>query len=110
MNQKLLNVRNNIDYPHVVYNGTVTVDRTQLKTRIAREVSETGAQYPYGQLIFDGAQTNNMHGNSANMSKWLNMYQANNPMFYADVDAGVIVPGSFDVLLEQIVPNHVEII
>lgn len=107
---RLAHVRSLIDNPHLVYNGTIVVDRSTMRTRIAREVLHTGRQYPYGSLMFDGAQTNNLDGNSANMSRWLNMYQANNPIYYADVLAGLTLPGSFDVLLEQLIPNYVTVI
>ena len=93
-----------------MYNGTILVDKSDIKTRVAREILATGRQYPYGCLLFDGSQTNNLHGNSANMAKWLNMYQANNPVYYANVQAGTQMPGSFDVLLEQIVPNYVTVL
>lgn len=106
---QLINVRDNINNPVLVYNGTIHVDRTEMKTRIAREVFETGRQYPFGTLMFDGAQTNNLNGNSLNMAKWLNMYQANNPMYLADV-AGITLPGTYDVLLEQLIPNYVTVI
>ncbi len=105
----LADVRTNVNFPHLVYNGTVNVDRSEIRTRIAREILATGRQYPYGCLFFDSAQTNNLDGNSANTSKWLNMYQANNPAFFAHI-AGLTMPGSFDVLLEQIVPNYVTVL
>ena len=106
----LANIREEIEQPYLMYNGTIIVDKSDIKTRIAREILATGRQYPYGCLLFDGAQTNNLHGNSANMAKWLNMYQANNPVYYANVQPHVSMPGSFDVLLEQIVPNYVTVL
>ena len=109
VNQALANIRSNVDNPHLVYNGTIHVDRTDIRTRTAREITNTGRVYPYGTLMFDGAQTNNLDGNSMNMSRWLNMYQANNPMYYADM-IGITVPASFDVLLEQLIPNYVTVL
>ncbi len=76
---------------------------------MAREILAIGRQYPYGCLFFDGAQTNALEGNSVNTSRWLNMYQANNPAFYAHI-SGITVPASFDVMLEQIVPNYVTVL
>lgn len=108
--EKLVNIRDAIDQAHLVYNGTIHVDRSSIKTRIAREIVQTGEQYPYGTLMFDGAQTNNMFGNSVNMAKWLNMYQANNPSYYADIISPFALPGSFDVLLEQLIPNYVTVL
>ncbi len=105
----LVDVRSNVNFPHVVYNGTVTVDRSEIRTRVAREILHTGRQYPYGCLLFDGAQTTNLEGNSANNSKWLNSFLASNPAFFAHI-SGITVPGSFDVMLEQIIPNHVQVI
>ncbi len=109
LNGTLVNIRNSVNFPHVVYNGTVAVDRSEIRTRIAREILATGRQYPLGCLFFDGAQTNALDGNTANDSKWLNMYLANNPAFYAHI-AGIATPGSYDVMLEQIVPNHVSVL
>jgi len=108
--ERLISVRERLDQAHLVYNGTVHVDRSDMKTRMAREIVHTGRQYPYGTLLFDGAQTNNLDGNSANMSRWLNMYLANNPIYYADILAGFTLPGSFDVLLEQLIPNYVTVL
>ena len=108
--ERLVNVRSVVEQPHLVYNGTIHVDRSDIRTRIAREVATIGSQHPFGTLIFDGAQTNNLNGNSANMSKWLNMYQANNPAYYADVAAEFSLPGNFDVLLEQLIPNYVTVL
>jgi len=106
----LTDVRRTIDQAYLVYNGTIHVDRSAIKTRVARELVATGLIYPYGTLMFDGAQTNHLTGNSANMSKWLNMYQANNPAYYADVITPFTLPGSFDVLLEQLIPNYVTVL
>lgn len=108
--QALANIRVNTDNPVLVYNGTIHVDRTDIKTRIAREIFTTGRMYPFGTLLFDGAQTNNLDGNSMNMAKWLNMYQANNPMYYADVVGAFTLPGSFDCVLEQLIPNYVTVL
>lgn len=107
---RLANVRSHIDNPVLVYNGTIHVDRSEIRTRVAREVVATGRTYPYGTLLFDGAQTNNLEGNSANMSRWLNMYQANNPAYYADIMGGFTIPGTFDAVLEQLIPNYVTVL
>ena len=99
-----------VDNPVLIYNGTIHVDRTDMRTRTAREIYHTGRMYPYGTVMFDGAQTNNLDGNSVNMARWLNMYLANNPLYHTDIVGGFTLPGSFDVLLEQLIPNHVTVI
>lgn len=108
--EQLINARNLIDNGTLVYNGTIHVDRSDRRTRVAREMLQTGRQLPFGTVMYDGALTNNLEGNSLNMSRWLNMYQANNPTYFADVLAGFTVPGVYDVLLEQLIPNYVTVI
>lgn len=115
----LMSIRNNeralqmiadvVDNPHLVYNGTITVDRTNIRTKLARDLMHYGCELPIGQLLFDYSQTGNLDANSANMSRWLNMYQASNPMLYADIVA-LSVPGSFDVTLERLAPNYVQVV
>ena len=106
----LVDVTANLNNPHLVYNGTISVDRSPIAVKTARDFIFYGLEAPTGHLIFDYANTGNLHGNSANMSKWLNMYQASNPVLYADVMAGFTVPGSYDVTLERLAPNHVQVI
>lgn len=106
-NKQLLDILNKTNNPHLVYNGTVTVDMTGIRTRYAREMFENGRVMGYGQLLFDGTSGVDMWTNSADTSKWLNMYMANNPTYFVDIDTTVEVPGEFDVLLEQLVPNYV---
>jgi len=107
---RLARIRDNINFPTLVYNGTIHVDRSPIRHRIAREITHTGRAYPFGTLMFDGAQTNNLDGNSINMSRWLNMYQANNPQYFADIVGTFALPGTFDVLLEQLIPNYVTVL
>lgn len=95
-----------IENPHLVYNGTITVDLSPIKARVAREFYDYGREMPKGILLFDGTMGVDRDVNNTDTSKWLNMYQANNPVYYADCS----VQGEFDVLLEQIVPNYVKIV
>jgi len=99
-----------IDNPHLVYNGTIVVDRTSRFLKIARDFIHYGLELPVGHLIYDYTHTGNLDSNSANMSRWLNMYQASNPVLYADILAGFTTPGTFDITLERLAPNHVQVI
>lgn len=99
-----------VDYPHLVYNGTIVVDRIPLRTKVSRDFIHYGLELPVGHLIYDYTHTGNLDSNSANMSRWLNMYQASNPMLYADILAGFATPGTYDVTLERLAPNHVQVI
>lgn len=106
----LVDVRNVLDNLHMVYNGTVVVDFVRHFTRYAREMYETGRILPHGMLLMDNSQGVNDRTNSANSSKWLNMYTANNPQILADIVGAMALPGSFSVCLEQLVPNYVKIV
>lgn len=106
----LVDVFSTLDRAHLVYNGTIMVDMSDMVTRVARDFVHQGFEMPLGQLLFDYTQTGNLWSNSGNTSRWLNMYQASNPMLHANVATGVTVPGTFDVVLERIAPNHVQVI
>jgi len=106
----LVDVMGTINNPHLVYNGTITVDRSDIAVKTARDFLFYGLEIPTGMLIYDYANTGDLNGNSANMAKWLNMYQASNPVLLADVLPAMAVPGSYDVTLERLAPNHVQVI
>lgn len=98
-----------INNPHLVYNGTINVDRTNIALKTARDFVHYGLELPVGHLMFDYTHTGNKDSNSANSSKWLNMYQASNPVLFADV-TGIEIPGSYDITLERLAPNHVQVV
>jgi len=99
-----------IDNPYLSYNGTARVDRRDMRTKIARDgLYNEGYASPLGQLIWDATNLDYL-SNGFNTSKWLNLYQANNPMFIADVNAAVSVAGTYSVLREQLVPAAVKVV
>lgn len=109
-NGALLDAYANIDNPYMSYNGTVRVDRRDMATRTARQIlNSEGIVSPIGQVLWDATDIAYLP-NGTNTTKWLNMYQANNPQFIADIAPTVAVPGSFSVLREQLVPAHVTVI
>lgn len=109
-NGALLDIPAKVNNPYLSYNGTIRVDRRDVKTRFARqEIYYEAIGSPLGQILWDATDITYLP-NGTNTSKWLNMYLANNPQFVADIDASVAVPGSFGVLREQLVPANVQIV
>ena len=109
-NKALVDCYSKLDNPYLSYNGTVRVDRRDMATRTARQiVNGEGIVSPLGQILWDATDVTYLP-NGTNTTKWLNMYQANNPQFIADVAATVGVPGSYAVLREQLVPANVTVI
>lgn len=109
-NGVLLDIPAKVENPYLSYNGTIRVDRRDIKTRFARQtIYYEAIASPLGQLLWDATDVSYLP-NGTNTSKWLNMYLANNPQFVADIDASVTVPGSFSVLREQLVPANVQIV
>jgi|GEM_PF-6686833 len=109
-NGVLIDIPAKADNPYLSYNGTIRVDRRDIKTRFARQaIYYEAVPSPLGQLLWDGTDVSYLP-NGTNTSKWLNMYLANNPQFVADIDGSVSVPGSFAVLREQLVPANVKIV
>ncbi len=109
-NGALLDIPTKVNNPYLSYNGTIRVDRRDVKTRFARqEIYYEAIASPLGQILWDATDVTYLP-NGTNTSKWLNMYLANNPQFVADIDASVAVPGNFSVLREQLVPANVQIV
>ncbi len=109
-NGALIDAYANVDNPYMSYNGTVRVDRRDMATRTARQIlNSEGITSPIGQVLWDATDIAYLP-NGTNTTKWLNMYQANNPQFIADIAANVGTPGSYSVLREQLVPAHVVVV
>lgn len=107
----LINTVTNLENPYLNYNGTARVDRKPQHIRQARSVCYyEGAANLLGQLLWNGAGEIDYQTNSMNTSRWLDMYQANNPTFTADVAEAYATPGSFSMLREQLVPANVQIV
>lgn len=106
----LVDMYSGIDNPYLSYNGTARVDRRDIKTRFARQnIFYEGPVSALGQLLWDGTDIA-YQTNGVNTSKWLNMYLANNPQFMTDVAAGLVVPASYAVCREQLVPANVQLV
>lgn len=106
----LLDAYAKIDNPYLSYNGTARVDRRDIKTRTARQIIQNeGILSPKGQLIWDGTDIGYL-SNGCNTTKWLNMYQANNPTFMMDIDSSVNLNGKATILREQLVPATIMVV
>jgi hypothetical protein len=99
-----------LDLPFLDYNGTARYDRRGLLERQARQnMFYEGIPAGFGQLIYDGTDIEYL-SNGSNMTRWIDMYQANNPRFVADVAAAFAVPGTYSVLREQLCPANVQLV
>lgn len=99
-----------LDNIYLNYNGTARIDRRKTRARFARDVYyRRGISSLPGQFILDLTDADT-DSNGLNTTKWLNMYQANNPMLVGDVQSGFATAGSFSVLREQLVPANVQLI
>lgn len=108
--KKLAVVEKTVENPFLNYNGTAQVDRRGIMTRIARQnLYYEGSPVGLGQLLWDATDVQ-YQTNSSNTTKWLNMYQANNPTFVADIEQAFNGPGEYAVLREQVVPANVRIV
>lgn len=109
-NGALLDCYSKVDNPYLSYNGTARVDRRDIKTRTARQnIYNEGILTAPGQLLWDGTDIGYL-SNGCNTTKWLNMYQANNPTFMADIDATVSLNGKASILREQLVPATIMVV
>jgi hypothetical protein len=99
-----------LDNVFLDYNGTARYDRRDIVSRTARQlIHYMGLPGAFGQLWYDGTDLD-FEGNGMNMSRWLDMYEANNPRLIADVAAAFAVNGLYSVLREQIVPANVTLV
>lgn len=90
------------------YNGTALVDKAEQRIRDARDrIYRLGVHSALGQFMQDFTDVDFLP-NGVNSSKWLDMYQANNPQWIADVAAGFSTSGTYAVLREQLVPATVQ--
>lgn len=105
----LVDIPSTLDNPFLNYNGTVNVGRKPIEMILAKQNQYyEGITTALGQFRLDQTDLNYLT-NNLNQSKWLDMYQANNPNFTADLAAAMAIPGTFRALRETIVPASVKI-
>lgn len=104
----LVDVYSKLDNLYLSYNNTARVARMSMATRFAEQYRSYNQNSPLGQMLFDCTDVER-ETNGLNMTKWLDMYKANNPLFIADVDA-TVASGTYSVLREQLVPADVVLV
>lgn len=108
--QALADPYTSLDLPFLDYNGTARYDRRDIQARQARyQIHAEGIPAGFGQIWYDGTDLE-YQPNGTNMTRWIDMYQANNPRFVADVAAGFAINGTYSVLREQICPANVQLV
>lgn len=107
----LLDTYANLDNPYMFYNNTARVGRCSMLTKFDRDMDfYEGAPGALGQLIWDGTNSGMYQSNSLNSAGWVDMYDANNPQWIADVASTVSLNVTYSVLRETLVPNKVAVV
>lgn len=105
----LLDIINTIDNFELNYNNTVSVGRMPMDIRsFMQERYYEGAPTGLGQLLWD-ATTHEFQTNGLSDADFLDLYMANNPQVYCDVNSKVPVPINYSVATEMLVPSQVKI-
>lgn len=108
--QALADPYTSLDLPFLDYNGTARYDRRDIRSRFARQnLFYQAPASGFGQLWYDGTDVEPL-SNGSNMTRWIDMYQANNPRFVADIAAGFAINGTYSVLREQLCPANVQLV
>lgn len=105
----LVNVPAGIDNFGLNYNNTTTVGVVGRRIReYLQEIFYEGSPTGLGQLLWDACIFEGEGNNLGSDTAFLDLYQANNPQFFADVAATVTTPGTFSALREMIVPAQIK--